>query len=105
MRNLHEVLTVRCAHCGKLRQEDSHWFAVTAVEGKFLCTPLGNTVECTGISSFAHRERRLRRNQQPACGRSVRKDFLNSIWRQRRQGDMPTRKAGGQRGKSSESCP
>lgn len=69
MRNLHEVLTVRCAHCGKLRQEDSHWFAVTAVEGKFLCTPLGNTVECTGISSFAHRERRLRRNQQPACGR------------------------------------
>lgn len=69
MSNLHEVFTVRCAHCGKLRQEDSHWFVVTAAEGKFLCRPLGNPADYAGIPSFAHRERRLRSNQQPACGR------------------------------------
>ena len=55
MSNPHEIRTVKCAHCGKVRQETNHWFVITMENEKFRCAPLNV-------------ERRLQKTEEPACG-------------------------------------
>lgn len=66
MRNLHEIRTVRCAQCGKLRQDANHWFVVAVEQGRFYCMPLGTASWSSHCS--LHLEHRLKVDQQPACG-------------------------------------
>ena len=54
MNNPHEVRTVRCAQCGRLRQESALWFVASVERGMFRCQPL--------------RECKSKNHQEPACG-------------------------------------
>lgn len=67
MSNPHEIKTVKCAHCGKVRQDANHWF-VSAVEGgRFRCRPLLTPkVGVNGTSLDARRK--LKKTEEPACG-------------------------------------
>ena len=69
MSNLHEIRTVKCAHCGKLRQETNHWFVAGVEDGKFYCRPLTHSgaERSTGRAAL-HLRRGLKSNQEPACG-------------------------------------
>jgi hypothetical protein len=53
--NPHEVRTVKCANCGKHRQQTNHWFVTSVEREKFRCAPLDP-------------KRRLRTCEEPACG-------------------------------------
>ncbi|HLW51529.1 MAG TPA: hypothetical protein VKW06_01700 [Candidatus Angelobacter sp.] len=71
MSSPYEIITVRCAHCGKLRQETNHWFAVSVENGKFHCAPLTEPDGERPRSQASWHSRlkyRLRKNQEPACG-------------------------------------
>jgi phage FluMu protein Com len=69
MSNLHEIRTVRCAHCGKLRQEANHWFVASVDNGKFRCAPLiSRAKERAATRAALHLARGLKKNQEPACG-------------------------------------
>jgi phage FluMu protein Com len=54
MNSLHEVKTVRCAQCGRLKLDAAFWFVANEEHGTFRCEPLG--------------ERKSKRRQEPACG-------------------------------------
>ncbi len=54
MSNLHEVRTVRCAQCGRLKQESGLWFVARVEHGMFRCEPLS--------------ESKSKKRQEPACG-------------------------------------
>lgn len=64
MSNPHEVKTVRCAHCGAVRQEANHWFVATVKAGVFKCSPL--LVVQLGVPEPVLRK--LRRGDEPVCG-------------------------------------
>jgi hypothetical protein len=68
MSNPHEIKTVKCAHCGKVRQEANHWF-VTAVEsGRFRCRPMAQLMP-GGANGGSVSPARLRKVfEEPACG-------------------------------------
>lgn len=67
MSNPHEIKTVKCAHCGKVRQDANHWF-VSAVEGgRFRCGPLLTPKAGVNGTSLGA-ARRLKKTQEPACG-------------------------------------
>jgi phage FluMu protein Com len=69
MSNLHEIRTVKCAHCGKLRQEANHWFVVNVDDGKFRCAPLTErAAEWSPNRAPLRLKHSLKKNQQPACG-------------------------------------
>jgi hypothetical protein len=70
MSNPHEIRTVRCAHCGRLRQETNHWFVTSASDGTFRCVPLTDGTGKTPAVriSPAFRKKKLRKNQEPVCG-------------------------------------
>jgi phage FluMu protein Com len=68
MSNPHEIRTVKCAHCGKVRQEANHWFVVAVEGGRFRCAPLGPIVsKPDGVGTWPGRGR-LRKIDEPACG-------------------------------------
>lgn len=65
MSNPHEIKTVKCAHCGKLRQEANHWFVSTVEGGRFQCRPLAPPAASTNGTTA---EKRLKKFEEPACG-------------------------------------
>jgi endogenous inhibitor of DNA gyrase (YacG/DUF329 family) len=68
MSNPHEIRTVKCAHCGKVRQEANHWFVVAVERGRFRCFPLvpiGSKPDGYGARLGCER---LRKIDEPACG-------------------------------------
>jgi hypothetical protein len=68
MSNPHEVKTVKCAHCGKVRQETNHWFVSAVERGRFRCrllvpqTPAGTNGRPVGTGH------NLKKFEEPACG-------------------------------------
>ena len=68
MNNPHEVKTVRCAHCGVVRQEANHWFVILVSGGSFCCSPLRGRLTGTDAGSQALVGRRLRKSEEPVCG-------------------------------------
>ncbi len=69
MSNPHEVKTVKCAHCGKVRQETNHWFASAVEKGRFRCRPLVPMDAATGMNGPTPSARvRLKKSEEPACG-------------------------------------
>ena len=68
MSNPHEVKTVKCAHCGKVRQETNHWF-ISAVEGgRFRCRPLAPLVLVGASGKIPGEGHSLKQSEQPVCG-------------------------------------
>jgi hypothetical protein len=69
MGNPHMVRTVKCAHCGKPRQEANHWFLLAVENGKFRCRPLASSVSAVSVTILAGTPGlRLRKAEEPACG-------------------------------------
>lgn len=67
MSNPHEVITVKCAHCGKFREQTNHWFTVWMGDARprkhgefgpaFGCWPLDISMP-------------LQEDELPACGQA-----------------------------------
>lgn len=69
MNNPHEIKTVRCAHCGTVRREANHWFAILVAGDQFRCSPLAAlATRQRGQTKPADLPRGLRRDEAPACG-------------------------------------
>ena len=66
MSNPHEIKTVRCAHCGTIRQQSNHWFVVLEQGGQFRCS-LYIAEAGNGGRSWTSR-RGLRNREKPVCG-------------------------------------
>jgi len=60
--NPHAVITVKCAVCGRVRQETNHWFTVRTV-CFFVCWPFSE-------------EEELQQDERPVCGQGcAQKEF------------------------------
>ncbi len=69
MSNPHEIRTVKCAHCGTVRQAANHWFVATVEGGSFRCRPLAPLALAVGASGGSPSAgQRLKTGEEPACG-------------------------------------
>jgi hypothetical protein len=67
MNNPHEIKTVKCAHCGAVRQEANHWFVIVVTKGRFRCAPL-LVPPTNGAGPRSKTGRTLRKAEEPVCG-------------------------------------
>jgi endogenous inhibitor of DNA gyrase (YacG/DUF329 family) len=67
MSNPHEIKTVKCAHCGKVRQEANHWFVAAVEGGRFRCRPMAPFV-VAGAKEKIGAGRCLKQSERPVCG-------------------------------------
>lgn len=58
--NAHEITTIKCGNCGRLRQETNHWFVVRVERGTFRCVLLAAMTMTAA--------KKLKSNDWPACG-------------------------------------
>jgi endogenous inhibitor of DNA gyrase (YacG/DUF329 family) len=69
MTNSHMIKTVKCAHCGKTREQANHWFVLAVVSGKFRCRPLASSVPAANQTpSCGTPGPRLKESDEPVCG-------------------------------------
>jgi hypothetical protein len=68
MNHPHQIRTVKCAHCGAVRQGPNHWFVIAITGGRFRCAPFGATAG-SGAGTRGNAGRPLRKGEQPVCGR------------------------------------
>ncbi len=83
MTNPHEIKTVKCAHCGKIRQEISHWFVAAVEEGKFWCSPLLPFSSTRSGNGLENPKQRLRNDEEPACGQQCAQKLFERYLSQR----------------------
>jgi endogenous inhibitor of DNA gyrase (YacG/DUF329 family) len=68
MSNPYIIKTVKCADCGKAKQEGSHWFVLTVANGSFRCSPLGCSTAAEPTPLCGSPGVRLTKSQAPVCG-------------------------------------
>jgi hypothetical protein len=68
MGNPHEIKTVKCAHCGKVRQEANHWFVSAVQGGRFRCRPMAQLLPEGASIESAGKAPSLKVFEEPACG-------------------------------------
>jgi hypothetical protein len=63
------IKTVKCAHCGKARQEANRWFVVTSLDGRFRCRPLVARPSVAKADLQCQTpDWRLGKSEEPVCG-------------------------------------
>jgi hypothetical protein len=69
MSNPYIIKTVKCAHCGKAKQEGNHWFVLTVASGSFRCRPLAcSAAAAEPTPPCGWPGLRLTKSQAPVCG-------------------------------------
>jgi hypothetical protein len=76
MSNPHEIKTVKCAHCGKVRQEANHWFVAAVEGGRFRCRPMAPLAVAGANQKIPGAGRRLKQSELPVCGQECAQKFF-----------------------------
>jgi endogenous inhibitor of DNA gyrase (YacG/DUF329 family) len=71
--NPHSITTVKCANCGKVKQEANHWFLICTQAGVFGCYPFDYVKE-------------IRDRDMPVCGQSCAQRELETWMTKQRNG-------------------
>jgi hypothetical protein len=82
--NPHEIKTVKCAHCGAVRQETNHWFVILVTKGRFRCAPLLVPLTIGGTGPRSKTGRTLRKAEEPVCGQQCAQKIFEKYLAQER---------------------